>query len=82
MSNPIWIIIKNTHGCIFEGHQGHWANCYFSNATHAEIESALKGNFLGEGITYEISEMTVMELANHPEAVDFEQALIKKYGKA
>lgn len=36
---PIWITVED--GDVFEGHQLHWANCFFSNATRPAIESFL-----------------------------------------
>ena len=38
--NPIWIIVDD--GNVFEGHQGHWADCFFSNATESAIRAALE----------------------------------------
>lgn len=29
--NPTWIVVDN--GSLFEGHQGHWMDCFFTNAT-------------------------------------------------
>lgn len=37
MSNPLWITVDG--GNTFEGHQGHWTDCFYSNATRAVIEA-------------------------------------------
>lgn len=79
MSNPIWIIIDD----VFEGHQGHWADCFFSNATQQSILEALKDvNFLGELKPFSIREMTDDEIASYPDAVQFQKKLITEYGEA
>jgi hypothetical protein len=81
MTKPIWIIVDD--GDVFEGHQGHWADCFFSNATKNQILSALeRESFFGEIVPFEIREMTDEEIAKYPEAIDFEKSLIKEYGEA
>jgi len=79
MSNPIWIKVDG--GDTFEGHQGHWADCFFYNATSDNIQ------FYGTGFgnrsdeTIEIREMTEEEVLKYPEAVIFRDMLIKEYGE-
>ena len=90
---PLWITVCNGH--IFEGHQLHWANCFFSNAYREEIEHYLNGDVertswdtdaqikaagLGE-YTFEIREMTDDELEKYPEATEFCKQLIEEYGQ-
>lgn len=75
MTKPLWIIVDD--GKTFEGHQGQWAACFFSNATRAAIEA-----FLNDGdYKYTIREMTSKELKKHPEALEFAQELIDEYGE-
>ena len=80
---PLWIIVDD--GDTFEGHQGHWADCFFSNATRAAIQGFLDdpGTIHGPGeyCKYIIREMTDDELAKHPEALEFAQHLIEEYGE-
>jgi hypothetical protein len=70
---PIWIILEN----LFEGHQGHFADCYFSNATESLIREFAKA----EGVKIEIRPMTKEELNRWPEAAGFSAALKKEYGE-
>jgi len=65
---PLWIIVDG----VFEGHQGHWADCFFSNASIVNILSALQtpnGQF--SGVTWVIRPMTDEELTRHPEAMKY-----------
>lgn len=79
---PLWIIVDD--GDTFEGHQGHWADCFFSNATRGAIEAFLNepGTIHEQGVCckYVIREMTDDELTKYPEAVEFAQSLIDEYG--
>lgn len=82
--NPIWIILDN--GDLFEGHQGHWADCFFSNSFEREIRNALENdNFFQTGNdpkpTVVIREMTDEELARFPEALHFREMLLERYGE-
>lgn len=82
MANPIWITLDG--GDTFTGHQGHWADCFFSNATEATIRYVLENEQLFPGCetTFEIREMTDDELAQFPEAVQFCEWLVSEYGEA
>lgn len=62
MSNPIWIIVD--YGDTFEGHQGHWEDNFFSNASRVNIKDFCKQ----QGMVCEIREMTEAELLAYPEA--------------
>lgn len=79
--NPIWIVVDG--GETFEGHQGHWADCCFSNATESAIRFALDDGeiFQCERCVYEIREMTDEEVAKYPEALEFRETLLKRYGE-
>ncbi len=80
MKNPIWIIVNG--GDYFEGHQGHWADCHFSNATRANIEWSLENEGMwGEKVTYEIREMTDAEVEKYPEITEFIQWMMTEYGE-
>lgn len=84
MKKPYWIRVgftPETH--IFEGHQLHWANCFFSNATYAEIKYSLENNtlFSVQVDEWEIREMTDEELIQYPEAVEFQHQLMIEYGE-
>lgn len=70
--NPIWIVWEGA----FEGHQAHWADVHFSNATEAAIRE-----FVADGALI-IREMTDDEVIRYPEAVIFRESLIKEYGTA
>jgi len=74
--NPLWIVIPG----VFEGHQGHWADCFFSNATRDEIETAVAVWPLFQGETVSFSEMTDEQLTKWPEASTFRDHLISEYG--
>lgn len=86
---PLWISVED--GDIFEGHQLHWSNCFFSNAYRREIEGFLttKGAIQGDltfelegGLcSYVIREMTPEELVKYPEALEFCKQLIEEYGE-
>ena len=76
---PIWIIIDN--GEMFEGHQAHWADTFFSNATRLAIEYALQNDILFKGMSYEIREMTDEELKRYPGITKFTDWLFKEYGE-
>ncbi len=80
--NPIWIIIDN--GNVFEGHQGHWADCFFSNAYESAIRHVLENDelFPGCGLEdFEIREMTDEELKKYPEAILVRERLLIEYGE-
>ena len=79
--NPIWIIIDD--GVIFEGHQGHWADCFFSNSYEKQIRSCLEHDtlFPGTNTKYVIREMTDAEVEKYPEALEFREELLKEYGE-
>ena len=80
MTNPIWILLDD--GDTFEGHQLHWADCFFSNASRREIENAVACDDLMMGpVKLTIREMTDEEVAKYPEAVEFEKQLINQYGE-
>lgn len=78
MNRPIWIVVDN--GEVFEGHQGHWAETFFSNATRAEIKRVLDDGVLFEPVTYEMREMTDSEVASHPGLGAFCDCLRDRYG--
>jgi len=73
---PAYIIAEN--GDMFEGHQGQWADCFFTNATRAAIEDYLKD----EKVEYVIRDMTPEELVRMPEAIIFHKWLLERYGTA
>ena len=82
--NPIWISVDN--GDIFEGHQGHWADCFFSNSFERQIRQSLDNdNFFQTGDepkpSYVIREMTDEELMKFPDALEFREYLLKQYGE-
>lgn len=85
--NPIWITLDG--GDTFEGHQGHWADVFFSNATEQEIlhaageDGALFGTMNGEKVKVEIAirEMTDDEVAKYPGILEFRDELIERYGE-
>ena len=70
--NPPWFIVEDG----FEGHQGHWADCFFSNATIDNIIRYLNE----EGEKWELREMTDEEVAKYPEIIEFSKQLIVQYG--
>jgi len=78
---PLWIVVED--GDIFEGHQGHWADSFFSNATRAAIQGFLDepGTIHHGTCKYVIREMTDEELSKHPEAIEFAEWLIQEYGE-
>ena len=77
--NPIWIIVDD--GNVFEGHQGHWADCFFSNATESAIRAALEDKtFFGSKEKFVIREMTDEELERYPEMLAYREDLFKRYG--
>lgn len=87
---PLWIIVDDGH--VFEGHQLHWANCFFSNAVRASIEAFLNEPGAAHSpderlhaadacCKYVIREMTDEELAKYPEAVEFCKQLVEEYGE-
>lgn len=79
MRTPIWIKVDD--GETFEGHQGHWADVFFSNAIESEIRWAAKEDPFLRDCKIEIRPMTPEELERHPEAVEFQKWLIKEYGE-
>lgn len=79
MSNPLWITVDG--GNTFEGHQGHWTDCFYSNATRAVIEAYGTQVAPRDEETIEIREMTNEEVAKYPEAVPFRNNLIERYGE-
>lgn len=82
-SNPIWILVTEGQDIIFEGHQGHWADCFFSNACESIIrESMDSGVLFKQVLPYVIREMTDDEVAQYPESLEFRQHLIQEYGSA
>jgi len=90
-TKPLWIKVCDGH--LFEGHQGHWADCFFSNSTREQIELYLNSdrerdqwNNDKEARSYcewhwEIREMTDEELAKFPEALEFQKWLLEEYGE-
>lgn len=92
---PIWIRINKidlTSRClegflketlVFEGHQGHWADCYFSGSYRRMIEKALRSDkkFTEPGVVVVIREMNDEELAKYPEAIATCERLMKEYGE-
>lgn len=89
---PLWItVVDEEDGSVFEGHQLHWANCFFSNATKSQIEAfLLTPGAINDHLTYppeeglceyHIREMTDEELAKYPEAMEFCIELVKEYGE-
>lgn len=72
---PIWIEVEG--GDLFEGHQGHWVDCFFSNAT----ESLIREHCFDVGWKYTIREMTDGEIAQYPEAVETQKWLLETYGE-
>ena len=78
MKNPYWIVVDN--GDTFCGHQAHWSDCFYSNATIGNIEFDLtQGMFAGSA--YEIRRMTDGEVERWPEALEFRKYLLDKYGE-
>lgn len=90
-NRPIWIRVDYyddktstlQEGAIFEGHQQHWANCFFSNAFKRNIENSIKyDKFFNEpGVTVTIREMTDSELNEYKEVIPFCEWLMKTYGE-
>lgn len=80
MKNPIWIVVDG--GTTFEGHQAHWADCFFSNATQRSILLNGTGFSPREDELIEIREMTDEEVAKYPHIFSFVQRLIDQYGEA
>lgn len=81
---PYWIRVGSGNDCVFEGTQAHWSDCYFSNATISAIRDYLETEFDGIGISegdWEIREMTQEELAEWPDAANFIQVLVDRYGE-
>ena len=78
MDNPWWIVVDD--GAMFCGHQGHWANCFFANATIGTIQACLTQGELA-GSQYEIRRMTDKEVERWPESLEFRDYLISKYGE-
>jgi hypothetical protein len=79
MTAPIWIKVDD--GEIFEGHQGHWADTFFANATKSAILWAGKEDPYLHHYKIEIRPMTPDELARYPEAVEFQKWLVEEYGE-
>ena len=75
--NPIWIKIDD--GETFEGHQGHWQDTFFSNATALAIEEFFHDNPLFNGSTLEIRRMTQEEIEQYPEVIDICKHLTHQY---
>jgi hypothetical protein len=69
MKTPIWIIMDG--GDTFEGHQGHFRDCFFSNANLPVIQGFCKD----QGIYLETRDMTPEELEKYPEAVSISEEL-------
>ncbi len=78
-NKPIWITIDG--GDLFEGHQLHWADTFFSNATVAEIRDFLETDSSLAGATVRVREMTPEEVESHPGLKDFLQGLLDEYGE-
>ncbi len=79
--HPIWIVVGEGEEILFEGHQGHWADCFFSNSYEEMIRHSLdSGELFQEVVPYLIREMTEEEVLKYPEAIDFRQKLIEEYG--
>lgn len=81
-TKPFWLIVFDGKGddddnLIFEGHQGHWADCFFSNATIGVIEDFCDN----QGYELYYREMNEEELTKYPEAITFQKALIAEYGE-
>lgn len=74
--NPWWITVDN--GEIFEGHQGVFADCFFTNATLYNIKEWCQD----QKMDLKFREMTAEELEKHPRAITFREFLIEKYGEA
>lgn len=72
--NPLWIIVDD--GDLFEGHQGHWADCFFSNAE----QSVILQYCLENGYTVTFRQMTDEEVVKFPEAVKAAALIEKRYG--
>ena len=79
MPNPAWIVVDD--GNTFEGHQGHWGDCYFSNATMSDIIHSLTNDEMFAHSKVFIRRMTDVELKKYPEALEFEQYLLDTYGE-
>ena len=90
-ARPIWIRVDainpetglNEEGAVFEGHQGHWADCFFSNSFRRMIEWGIKSEtpFTDPGVTVIIREMTDEDFINNPEALTFCDWLMEEYGE-
>ena len=75
--SPVWIKVGED-GDIFEGHQLNWANCFFSNALPELVEAFIIGEFPNSKFT--IVPMTKEQLEEYPEAVEYFEELIDRYG--
>lgn len=60
--------IKVDGGEVFEGHQLHWANCFFSNAHIDTIREFCELKEFGE---VEVTEMTEEQHQKYPELKNF-----------
>lgn len=78
LPRPIWITVDVD---TFEGHQGHWADCFYSNAVQAIIEQHGTGMCLRSEETITAREMTDEELAKYPEVVQVQLSLLSRYGE-
>jgi hypothetical protein len=79
---PIWITVGEDDGIVFEGHQGHWADCFFSNSYESGVRAALDEGVLFDGVEkYSIRPMTAAEIAVYPEIIEFRKSLMEQYGE-
>lgn len=76
MERPLWIVVEDTfEGQTFEGHQGHWRDVFFSNATHDAIIAYCSD----EGYKFKISPMTPEQLEQFPEIIGIIKELNEEY---
>lgn len=75
--SPVWITVGED-GDVFEGHQLHWADCFFSNALPGTIKAFIEDEFPDTKFT--IVPMTKEQLEKYPEAIEFVKELAASYG--
>jgi hypothetical protein len=81
---PYWITL-GVGGDLFEGHQLHWADTFYSNATRYDIRESIAcgyGMGMGPGPLANSSyrDMTAAEIARYPDLIPFLITLIDNYG--
>lgn len=71
MTYPLWIVIEDT----FEGHQGHWRDIFFANATFDAIVAYCED----EGWKFKISMMTPEQIEQFPEIFEIVKQINEEY---